>query len=106
MWMRELVEAIRHHSGLTDDEIIAAGKAEGQSLCAGFACLPETERFYNDNEASIWELLGEVADEQGKTLHDLIGSLPGRYKDVLDFKDRLARFALAEAGRWLEQERL
>lgn len=102
---QELLEAIRGHSGMEDEEIIEAGHHGADTGWPGFSYTTDCVAFYEANERAIWQLLEEAADQMGMTPLALVASF--RRADMacnLDgFANLLAWFALEEVGRWLAE---
>ena len=103
--MRRLVDAIKKHSGMDNEQIREAGEHSADAGWPGFSYTRDIIEFYDNNEALIWELLEETADDQGMKPLELVASFRTEVSDVEGFKTLLSWFALEEAGRWLADQR-
>ncbi len=101
-----LLQAIKEHSSLDNDEIIQAGEHGADAGWGGFCYTGDCCRFYQANKESIWELLNECAEDQGEHPMTLVASF-GR-KDMATsadgFENLLAWFALESVGQWLADQ--
>lgn len=104
MEMNALIDAVREHSGMDDDQIVEAGEHGADAGWPGFTYYRDTAEFYNKHSDLIWELLAEEADDLGES-HSLamiahFNQAKGVESDDT-FKNLLSWFALEEAGRYL-----
>jgi len=102
--MDELIEAIREHSGMENDEIMEAGENGADAGWPGFTYTGDTVDFYEKHADLIWPILTEQADDMGeKHPLALIASFntAGQVDNDSAFKNLLSWFALEEAGRYL-----
>jgi hypothetical protein len=104
MDMKELIDAVRDHSGMDDEQIIEAGEHGADAGWPKFSYYRDTNEFYDKYADLIWELLGEQADDLGEK-HPLAMIASFRIaRDVASdeqFKNALAFYALEEAGHHL-----
>ena len=99
----ELLEAVRTHSGMDDEQIIEAGIYGADTGWAGFSYTSDCVAFYRGNERAIWKLLEEVSEQIGMKPLELVSTF-GRSDLAVSpngFANLLAWFALEEVGRWL-----
>lgn len=102
----ELLEAIRKHSGMDDEQINEAGTHGADTGWPGFSYTVDCVAFYRENERAIWELLEEAADQIGVKPLELVASF-GRAEMATSLDglaNLLAWFALEEVGRWLADQ--
>lgn len=106
--MKKLVQAVRDHSGMEDDEIREAGKHGADTGWPGFTYTRDCVAFYEKNKQVIWDLLADMANDAGMKPLELVMSF--NRADMAEthegFANLLAWFALEEAGRWLEDNRM
>lgn len=105
---KDLVKAVKKHSGLDDAEIIQAAEHGADAGWAGFTYTTDTVEFYDKNEELIWKLLEEMSSDMGsKNVMDFIGSfkIADQITDLDSFKNALSWFALEEAGQSLIRDR-
>jgi len=106
--MDRLVEAIKEHSGMTEEEIkgvVGVGRGADAGY-PGFTYFTDTVKFYDENEELIWDILVEMADDLGETPLNVIAGFGGA-KDVVSgdsFKNLMSWFALEEASNYLQEE--
>ena len=104
---RDLLEAIKEHSGMEEDEIAEAGTHGADAGWPGFIYTTDGADFYRANSELIDGLLQESADSMGYgTVAELVATFNRR--DMADTRDGhdclLAWFALEEAGHYLQQD--
>jgi hypothetical protein len=99
----KLVDAVKEHSGMTDDEVAEAGRQGADAGFPGFTYFKDTIKFYNDYEKEIWAVLVEQADQMGEDVLKFISSFRTKVNSLDEFKNLLAWYALEEAGRYLEE---
>jgi hypothetical protein len=108
MDMKDLVRAIKKHSGMDNEQIAEAGEQGAEGGYPGFSYYRDTADFYDENAELIWELLNDEADDLGEK-HALAMIANFREaRSVVDddsFKNLMSFFALEEAGRWLGEQR-
>lgn len=102
---RNLIEAIKQHSGMDEESIREAGDHGADAGWPGFTHTIDGADFYRANSEAIDELLQEMADSFGhKDVAELVASF--NRSDMANTRDGrdclLAWFALEEVGRWLE----
>ena len=101
--MKKLIQAVRDHSGMENDQIREAGQHGANAGWPGFTYTSDCTAFYEQNKEDVWELLAARADGMGMTplglLMHLAECLPVMTHDGL--ATVLAWFALEETGRWL-----
>lgn len=106
MDMMALLDAIREHSNMDDDQIREAGEHGADAGWPEFSYTMDGANFYCRNSGLVDELLAETADDMGVTVAELIASFARA--DMADTRDGrdclLAWFALEEAGRFLANE--
>lgn len=99
-----LLEAIKAHGSLDDDEIKQAAEHGADSGFSGFTYYGDTGAFYEANKDDIWELLFDDASGQGISAVELIASF-GCKDSVVNhetFANALAWYALESVGHWLQ----
>ena len=102
--MQKLIQAIRDHSGMENDQIREAGQYGADAGWPGFTYTQDCVAFYEQNKGDIWKLLADLADGMGMSPLGLLASF-NRADEATDpsgLATLLAWFALEEAGRWLE----
>lgn len=105
---RQLVDAIREHSGMDVDEIISAGEHGADAGWPEFTYTVDGARFYREHDDKIDELAQSMADDMGyESVAELVATFTRR--DMADSRDGrdclMAWFALEECGRWLADNR-
>lgn len=101
----KLVDAIKAHAELDNEDIVEAGRHGADAGWAGFTWNQDAADFYDQNEDLIWRVLEEMAGACG---YENPMAMVAAFKrsDMLDsaegFKVLLAWFALEEAGRYLD----
>lgn len=108
MDMDALVEAVREHSGMDDDQLRDVADHGADGGWPGFTYYRDTNEFYEKNQELIWQLLDEQADDLGEkhSLAMISGFRAAR--DVASdnqFRNLLAWYALEEAGRYVADNR-
>jgi hypothetical protein len=102
---RRLLDAIKEHSGLDDDEIRQAGEYGADTGWLGFTYTIDAAEFYRSNADLVDELLQDGADSFG---YPNVAAFVASFNraDMADTRDGLdnlkAWYALEEVGRWLE----
>lgn len=101
--MELLLEAIRRHSGMGDEEIREAGEHGADAGWPGFTYTADAAGFYRENADIIDEMLADTADSMGVTVAGLIATFArADMADTRDGRDNLlAWYALEEAGHYL-----
>lgn len=105
---KDLVKAVKKHSGLTDDDIVQAAEHGADGGFNGFIYYGDTVKFYDKNEEIIWDLLRDMASDMGsKNVMELISTFGAadQIESSDTFKNALSWFALEEAGQSLIRER-
>lgn len=105
--MKKLVQAVRDHSGMEDDEIREAGQRGANAGWPGFSYTWECVAFYERNKEDIWALLADRAYDMGMKPLALVALFDS--DDIAEtpegFACLLAQFTLEEVGLWLEDNR-
>jgi len=102
MKIREYIEK-NHLKGEIED-ICTYGCIEG--TCYGLTYYYETEKFYDEHEEEIWDIVYNQAREMGNNPLAFLGSLYGA-KEVYDettFKNFLVWFAVEEIAHQIVEE--
>lgn len=103
--MQELIDAIKKHSGLDDEHIIAASQ-HADTGWSGLTYRKDCCEFFDANSKAIWDMVVDMAERVGGKPLELVARF-GR-SDMADtwdgLRNLLAWFALEEAGRWLESQ--
>jgi hypothetical protein len=103
-----LLEAVREHSGLTDEEILEAGQHGADCGWAGFTWTVDCAMFAQRNRLLVWELLSDEAEEMGaiNTLAYLASFARAEIVNDADgLETLLAWWALETCGHYLEAKR-
>lgn len=106
--LNQLLEAIRQHAELEDEQIIEAATHGADCGFPGFTYNHEASEFFDQHDELIWEHLSQYAEEMGeRSPVSLIASF-GRADMAETFqglKVLLAWFALEEVGHYLTRLR-
>ena len=100
-----LLEAIRRHSGMDDDQIRQAGEHGADAGWAGFTYTGDGAEFYRANDERIDAMIADDADDFGVSVAEFIaGFVRSDMADTRDGRDcLLAWYALESAGRMLAE---
>jgi len=92
-----LIQAVRDHSGMDDEQIIDAGQHGADAGWPGFTYYNDTIAFYDQHEDAIYEFAADYADQMG---YDNIPSLVASFRrandcdSVTGYKNLMAWFVL------------
>lgn len=100
----ELLDAIREHSGMSDDEIREAGQYGADAGWPMFTYTADGAQFTRDHAELVYDMLAEEADDMGYANIAAYVAEFGR-ADMADTRDGfdclLSWWALETAGRYL-----
>jgi hypothetical protein len=105
MRYEELVQAVRDHSGMDDEQIREAGEHGADAGWPGFTYTADGADFTRTNRELVWAMLQQEADDFGadNVPAYVAGFARADMAESADgFDCLLAWWALETAGRWLE----
>jgi hypothetical protein len=106
--LEDLLEAVRDHSGLTDEEILEAGEHGADCGWAGFTWTVDCVAFVKRNKLLVWELVSDEAEDMGavNTLAHLASFASADIANSQDGLDTLLSWwSLETCGHFLESKR-
>ncbi len=100
-----LLEAIRAHSGMEDEQILEVAQHGADVGWPGFTYYKDTSAFYRENAEVIWQFLCEDAESMGSPSVFAFMAEFGQAQGVDDcttFENLLSWYALERAAQCLE----
>ena len=100
-----VLEAIRAHSGMEDEQILEAAIHGADAGWPGFTYYRDTSAFYRKNAEDIWRILCMDAENMG---YPNVFAFMAEFREAKGVEDRvtfenlLSWDALERAGQWLE----
>lgn len=97
----DLIEAVKKHSGLDDDELAEVAEHGADTGWAGFTYYTDTCKFYDEHADLIWEAIAEDAESMCVTPLEMISGFGGAAGVGSDdtFKNLLAWYGLESAAQ-------